>query len=250
VLDHAVHSGEYGGPVVDALAALARLLATLHRDDGSSAVDGLSSGSNPAIEMSEDEFRSNAGMRAGVHLAGRGPITARLWQQPAISVLGIDAPAVNEASNQLAPSARALISVRLAPDDDPARALRAVTAHLHRSAPWGAEVRVIPGRQMAGPGAVIHAGGPAFDAARRALADAWGVEPVDIGGGGSIPIVTAFAEVFPRASLLLTGVADPDSRLHAENESVDVRELQRGCVAEALLLSRLPRQAGIVARSS
>jgi acetylornithine deacetylase/succinyl-diaminopimelate desuccinylase-like protein len=226
--------------VVDALASLARLLATLHRDDGSPAVDGLSSGSNPAIEMGEDEFRANAGIQAGVHLAGSGPITARLWMRPAISVLGIDAPAVDEASNQLVPSARALVSVRLAPDDDPARALEAVTAHVHRHAPWGATVRVIPGRQMAGPGAVINAGGPAFDAARRALADAWGTASVDIGGGGSIPIVTAFAEAFPSASLLLTGVADPDSRLHAENESVDLRELERACVAEALLLSTLP----------
>jgi acetylornithine deacetylase/succinyl-diaminopimelate desuccinylase-like protein len=239
VLDHAVHSGEFGGPVVDALASLARLLATLHDDAGNPAVVGLLWGSMPSLEMDEEEFRAMAGTRPGVHLAGSGPLTAQLWAQPAISVLGIDAPPVDEASNQLVAAARALVSLRLAPGDEPHRAMRALSAHLHEHAPWGVEVSVTPGRQMMGPGAIIDTSGPIYDVARQALAAAWGVEPVEVGGGGSIPFVTAFAEAFPRASLLLTGVADPDSRLHAENESVDLGELERGCVAEALLISLL-----------
>jgi len=240
VLDHAVHSGEFGGPVIDALTTLARLLATLHDDDGSPAIQGLNFGPIPAIDMGEDEFRSNAGTRPGLRLAGGGPITARLWAKPAISVLGIDAPAVDVASNQIVPVSRALVSLRLAPDDDPTRAMDALTAHLLASAPWGAEVQVTPRRQMMGGGATIDATGPAFSAARRAMLAAWGVEPAFIGGGGGIPIVIAFSEAFPEASLLLTGVADPDSRLHSENESVDLGELERACVAETLLLSMLP----------
>jgi acetylornithine deacetylase/succinyl-diaminopimelate desuccinylase-like protein len=239
VLDHAVHSGEFGGPVIDALTCLARLLATLHDDDGGVAVEGLASDPVPTLEMTEDEYRANAGTRPGIRLAGEGPITARLWAEPAISVLGIDAPPVVGASNQIVPFARAMVSVRLAPSDDPVSAMRAVSAHLRSRTPWGAEVGVTEGFQRMGPGARIDTTGPAFDAARRALADAWGTEPVDIGGGGGIPFVVAFAEAFPEASLLLTGAADPDSRLHSENESVDLRELERTCLAEALLLSYL-----------
>ena len=239
VLDHAVHSGEFGGPVVDALASLSRLLASLHDDDGNVAVGGLASDPAPTLEIPEDEYRANAGVRPGIRLAGEGPLAARLWTRPAVSVLGLDAPAVAEASNQIVPAARAMISLRLAPRDDPRRAMRALSTHLRSHVPWGAEVRVIEGFQRMGPGAVIDATGPAYAAARRALADAWGTEPVDIGGGGSIPFVVAFAEAFPEASLLLTGAADPDSGLHSENESVDLGELERACLAQALLLHRL-----------
>jgi acetylornithine deacetylase/succinyl-diaminopimelate desuccinylase-like protein len=234
-----VHSGEFGGPVVDALASLSRLLATLHDDDGNVAVDGLASDPVPTLEMPEDEYRVNAGVRPGIRLAGEGSLTARLWTRPAVSVLGLDAPAVAEASNQIVPAARAMISLRLAPRDDPRRAMRALSTHLRSHVPWGAEVRVIEGFQRMGPGLVIDATGPAYAAARRALADAWGTEPVDIGGGGSIPFVVAFAAAFPEASLLLTGAADPDSGLHSENESVDLGELERACLAQALLLHRL-----------
>lgn len=239
VLDHAVHSGEFGGPVVDALGSLARLLATLHDDDGNVAVQGLMSDPDPTVEMTEGEYRAGVGTRPGVRLVGDGPIAARLWSRPAISVLGIDAPPVDEASNQIVPSARAMISVRLAPSDDPARAMRSLSSHLRSHARWGAEVRVAEGLGRKVPGATIDATGPAFDAVRTALSHAWGTEPVDIGGGGGIPFVTAFREAFPEASLLLTGVADPDSHLHSENESVDLRELERACLAEALLLSLL-----------
>ena len=81
--------------------------------------------------------------------------------------------------------------------------------------------------------------GPVYDEARAAFPDAWGVEPVDIGVGGSIPFVAAFAEQFPEAAILVTGVEDPDARAHGANESLHLGEFERVCVAEALLLARL-----------
>jgi acetylornithine deacetylase/succinyl-diaminopimelate desuccinylase-like protein len=243
VLHHAVHSGEYGGPVIDAVTSLARLLASLHSDDGTPAVKGLTSTDDPTLDLAEDEFRRNAGVLSGVRLAGAGSLTGRLWSRPSIAVLGIDAPRVSEASNQLIASARALISLRVAPTDEPARALRALGDHLRAHAPWGAELRLTEGHQTMGPGVRIAARGPAFDAARRALAEAWGADVVDVGGGGSIPIVTELAAAFPEASLLLTGAADPASRLHAENESVDLDEVRRATMAEALLLRSLAEGA-------
>lgn len=236
-LDHGVHSGLFGGAVPDALSALARLLATLHDDLGRPAVRGLAADDAPPLDLSEDELRAQAGMRPGVDLLGTGTLTSRLWTRPAISVLGIDAPPVEGAINQLVPRARARISVRLAPGDDPARAFRALRAHLLAHAPWGAELTVTEGARAAP--FVLRTGGPGDRAFRRACREAWGVDPVEIGVGGSIPFVAAFAAIFPEAELLLTAVGDPTSAIHGPNESQDLDDLRKACLAEALTLHAL-----------
>jgi acetylornithine deacetylase/succinyl-diaminopimelate desuccinylase-like protein len=170
---------------------------------------------------------------------GEGSLTAQIWTMPSISVLALDAPRVAEAANQLVPAARAKVSLRLAPGDEPDRAMDALVGHLESNAPWGAEVRVTRGAK-ARPFAV-RAEGAAFDAARAALEDAWGTAPKDIGAGGSIPFVAAFADAFPETPILLTGAADPDSRAHGANESLHLGDFARACLAEALLLERLSR---------
>jgi acetylornithine deacetylase/succinyl-diaminopimelate desuccinylase-like protein len=135
------------------------------------------------------------------------------------------------------PSARAKVSIRLAPDEAPMDAFAAVQAHVRKHTPWGARVEVTLDDQ--GSGFAAHAHGPVYDQARAAFTDAWGVEPVDIGVGGSIPFIAAFAERFPDAAILVTGVEDPDTRAHGANESLHLGEFERVCVAEALLLARL-----------
>ena len=88
----------------------------------------------------------------------------------------------------------------------------------------------------------IDAVGPAYDAARQAFEEAWdGTPPVDMGVGGSIPFIAAFSEAFPEASVLVTGVEDPDTRAHGANEGLHLGEFERVCLAEALLLDRLGR---------
>jgi acetylornithine deacetylase/succinyl-diaminopimelate desuccinylase-like protein len=162
----------------------------------------------------------------------------RLWTRPAVSVLAIDAPRVAEASNTLVPVARAKVSLRVAPGGDAEAALDALTGHLERQVCWGAQVRVLPGET--GQPYVVQAQGPAYDAARAAFAEAWdGTAPVDVGVGGSIPFIAAFAETFPNAAILVTGVEDPDTRAHGANESLHLAEFHRVCLAEALLLQRL-----------
>jgi cysteinylglycine-S-conjugate dipeptidase len=237
VADHAVHSGVYGGAAPDSLIALARLLSTLHDDLGNVAIAGLAAGDPPDVDLTEEEYLADLGARPGLRLIGEGSITERLWRKPAVSVLGIDAPRVNEASNQLVPMARAKVSLRLAPGDDAHRALDALVKHLEAHAPWGAEVRV--SRGSTGEPYAVRADGPAYDAARRAFRDAWGTDPVDIGSGGSIPFLADFAQRWPEAAILLTGVEDRQGNAHAENESIDLGELERACVAEALLLRYL-----------
>jgi acetylornithine deacetylase/succinyl-diaminopimelate desuccinylase-like protein len=237
-LDHAVHSGMFGGPVPDALTALCRLVATLHDDAGDVAVDGLRRGAAAPLDYPEDRFRHEAGMLDSVSLTGTGRLVERVWTRPAIAILGIDAPPTAGAPNAIVPVAKAKVSVRIAPGDTWKSAYDALTAHLERHAPWGAEVTVT--LEGGGEPCAIDATGPAYDAARRAFTAAWdGTAPVDIGVGGSIPFIATFQEMFPTASILVTGVEDPDSRAHGPNESLHLGEFERVCLAEALLLANL-----------
>jgi acetylornithine deacetylase/succinyl-diaminopimelate desuccinylase-like protein len=236
-LDHGVHSGFLGGVFPDALTALARVLARLHGDDGRVAVPGLVEGDADPLDLTEEELRDQVGAVPGLQGLGDGSLTARMWARPAVSVLAIDAPTVAEASNTLVPVARAKVSLRLAPGQDPEAALDALTRHLEASAPWGAQVTVERGA-VAHPVA-IEARGPAFDAARKAFQEAWGTAPLDTGQGGTIPFVKEFSEAYPQAAILLTGVGDPECRAHGVNESVHLGDLERACVAEALFLHHL-----------
>ncbi len=241
MLQHAVHSGLFGGPVIDALTALCRLLATLHDDQGNVAVPGLAASPAADVEYPEPRFRAEAGVVEGVELVGDGTLVERLWTKPAIAVVALDARPVAEASNTLAPVARAKVSLRVAPGDDATTALGALTRHLEANAPWGAQVTVTPGET--GQPSRIDARGHAYDAARRAFTEAWdGVAPVDIGIGGSIPFIAAFMDAFPTAAILVTGVEDPDTRAHGINEGLHLPEFERVCLAESLLLAALADQ--------
>lgn len=239
VLDHAIHSGMFGGPVIDAVTLLSRLIATLHDDRGDVAVAGLHHADDPAVDYDEAAFRADAGVLDGVQLAGSGPISSRLWTKPTIAVIGLDAPRVATASNTITPKATAKLSLRIAPGQDPAAALEALRSHLLSNAPFGARVTVNDGEL--GKAFQAPADSEAMRAARQAFADAWGTEPVDIGIGGSIPFIADLLEVYPDAAILVTGVEDPDSRAHGANESVHLAELQKVVLAEALLLARLGR---------
>lgn len=240
VLHHGVHSGMYGGAVPDALTVLCRLLATLHDDRGDVAVPGLARSAAEPLDLSEEQLRRDAGVLDGTALIGTGGLTERLWSRPAVAVLGIDAPTVAAASNTLLPSARAKVSMRIAPGDDPVAAGGALASYLRSQAPWGAEVSVELGESAQAYAA--PPGGSAYEAARWALAQAWGQPAVDTGVGGSIPFVTAYAGRFPDAEILVTGVEDPDTRAHGANESLHLETFSRACIAETLLLHRLSQR--------
>jgi cysteinylglycine-S-conjugate dipeptidase len=113
-----------------------------------------------------------------------------------------------------------------------------VKAHLEANTPWGAEVIVT--KEHDGAPTVIDATGPGYDAARSAFRAAWdGVDPVDIGVGGSIPFIATFRDLFPNAAILVTGVEDPHAKAHGPNESLHLGEFAKVCLAEALLLANV-----------
>lgn len=196
---HAIHSGMFGGPMLDAHTLMAQLLATLHDATGAVAVEGLHRAPEPELEYAEADFRNDSGILDSVPLAR--------------------------------------ISTRLAPGDNPENAHRALAEHIKAHAPHGAQANytaVDSGMPFA---TEVDADGAqtALDAMRAA----WDVEPVQTGMGGSIPFISDLKDLFPQAQILVTGVEDPDTRAHSANESLYIPDFKNAILAEALLLSAL-----------
>ena len=237
-LTHAVHSGMWGGLVPDSIMTLSRLIASLNNDDGSVAIEGLFSGPAADVDYPEARLRAESGAAEGIEWIGTGTVVERLWTQPALSITGFDAPKVEGASNTLVPAARCRISLRIAPGDTTANAVQRLQAHLEKHVAWGATLTTTV--VDTGEATQIDASGPAYDAARAAFEEAWdGTAPVDMGVGGSIPFIAKFLEAFPQASVLVTGVEDPDTRAHGANEGLHLAEFEKVVKAEALLLRNL-----------
>lgn len=233
-LDHALHSGMYGGAVPDAMMATIRLLASLHDDQGNVAIAGLKQGKADELPYTEDQLRIDAGMLENTQQIGDGSILDRIWTKPALTVIGIDGQSVAMSSNTMLPSVRAKISLRIAPGEQPEQALELLRAHLEANLPFGATLNygeIELGKPFSG-----LSEGWAKPAAEQALSAGFGLDSVNIGIGGSIPFIADLTEVFPEAQILVTGVEDPDSRAHSPNESVELEMLKKAMVSEALLL--------------
>jgi acetylornithine deacetylase/succinyl-diaminopimelate desuccinylase-like protein len=233
-LDHAVHSGMFGGAIPDAMTATLRLLASLHDAAGDVAVQGLHSTKAADLDFSEEQLREDSGLLDGVSTIGTGSILDRIWAKPSITVIGIDAMSVPMSSNTLLPSVKSKISMRIAPGQDPQDALGLLRAHLEEHVPFGA--RLTYGEVELGKPFEANSSGWAKKLAEASLSAAFGNDSVDIGIGGSIPFIADLLEVFPAAQILVTGVEDADSRAHSPNESVHVDTLRGAMVAESLFL--------------
>lgn len=241
-LDHASHSGMFGGAVPDAMMATVRLLSTLWDEDGAVAVEGLTHRDTATPDYTEETLRDEAGLLPGTTPIGRDSILSRIWNKPAVTVIGIDATSVDAASNTLLPEVTVVISARVAPGQTGADAYAALEKHLRDHAPFGAELAFSD--VDLGDGFLVDATGWAVELARDAMRDGYGVAPVDLGVGGSIPFIADLVREFPEAQILVTGVEDPHTRAHSPNESLHLPTLQRAILAEALLLSRLQARAG------
>ncbi|MFG3282208.1 M20/M25/M40 family metallo-hydrolase [Streptomyces sp. NPDC048111] len=233
-LAEARHSGEFGGAAPDALLVLLHALATLHDAAGDVAVAGLRREPWSGTSYTEEEFRDLATVCEGVPLMGRGSLGERLWSGPAVTVIGIDAPAVDHAASAVVPYARAKLNLRFHPRQDPREAQRCLVAHLEALRPFGVALTVTPGDT--GPGFEAATDGPAYRAARGALREGWGAEPAFAASGGSIPLVNGLAKAAPGAEVLLFGAQDSMCALHAPNERVLFDELRGAVIAEAAFL--------------
>ncbi len=256
-LAHPLHSGLWGGPLIDASMALAKLLARLMDDAGRIAVPGVLDdlpelpkaqiAELDGLPFDEDTFRADAGALVGVHLAEASEIGLdakrevsvyeQLWRRPALAITALEGVPLSQAANQLSSVARAQINLRLAPGQDPSRAGTTLCAFLEADPPFGTEVRTVVTASAAGWSA--EEAGPFFAAARRALEAGYARRPVAIGCGGTIPFVGPVSEILGFIPALLLGVEDPLCNAHSENESLhlgDFRKAARSCV---LLLAEL-----------
>ncbi|MDJ0418335.1 dipeptidase [Rhodococcus opacus] len=232
-----VHSGMFGGPAPDALAALVQMLATLRDADGNTVVDGLESDQKwTGVDYSEAQFRTDAGVLDGVRLAGSSSVADAVWARPALTILGIDCPPVVGSAAAIQPRASARLNLRVPPGMDPQKAQDALAAHLENAAPWNARVTVE--REAVGSPFRATTDGPGYAALGAAMEEAFGKELGTVGQGGSIPLCNVFSAVVPTAEIALIGVEEPRCLIHAPNESVDPGEIENLAVAEALFLQK------------
>ncbi|MGH7920756.1 MAG: dipeptidase [Candidatus Dormibacteraceae bacterium] len=238
-LRSSLHSGMFGGAAPDALAALIEMLATLRDTDGGTTIRGLA-GDRAAWDGAPypiDRFRTDATMLPGTRVLGDGTIADTLWARPAVTVIGIDCPAVDGASPTIQATARAKLNLRVPPGMDSQVVQEALVAHLREAAPWGVEVSIERGQ--AHPPFRVPESGPATEAMVMALREAFGKDVVRIGEGASIPLATTFLQTYPGVEMALIGVEEPLCAMHAPNESVDPGEIEHIALAEALFLRRL-----------
>lgn len=240
-LKHASHSGMFGGAVPDAMMAAIRLLNSFWAEDGSVAVEGLTSHTADTPEYEETQLRAEAALVDSAQPVGSGSILSRIWSQPAITVTGIDAPDVANASNTLIPHVNVKVSARIAPGQTASEAFEAFRAHIESHTPFGAEI-TIDDVDLGSP-FLVDSSGPIAATALEAMQTGWGAKPVHMGIGGSIPFVADLVRVFPDAEILITGVEDPDTRAHSPNESLHLGVFRRAILTEAILLSRLNEKA-------
>lgn len=232
-----IHSGMFGGPAPDALAALIRMLSTLRDENGDTTITGLD---HEAVWEGQPydpaQFRTDAGVLDGVSLVGEGTPSDMLWARPAATVLGIDCPPVVGSAAAIQPKAAARINLRVPPGMDAVKAQDALVAQLEQAAPWGAKVTVE--RESSGQPFRASTDGPAYAALTAAMSEAYGTACTTLGQGGSIPLCNVFADTYPGAEIVLIGVEEPRCLIHAPNESVDPNEIANMALSEALFLTR------------
>lgn len=235
-----LHSGSYGGAVANPATALARIVASFHDEQRRVMVPGFydrvvewDSGVRArirALPFTDEAFREEAGSPA---LGGEEGYTTleRIWTRPTLEVNGLLSGYTGEGAKTVLPArAMAKVSCRLVPDQSPDEIAALVTKHVHRVAPPGVTVTVTTLHHGRPWRATLE--GPLFDAGRRALARAFGREPVLVGEGGSIPVVGDFQRVLG-APVLLMGFGLPGENAHAPDEWIAVENFEKGMLAVA-----------------
>src|SRR3954466_13024908 len=215
------------------------MLGTLRDARGNTTVTGLESSQTwTGAPYPPEQFRDDAGLVDGAELLGDGSVPDMLWARPALTVLGIDCPPVLGSTAAIVPRAAAPLGLRIPPRTAPDRAEAALTAHLRAAAPWGVRVTV----ETLSSGAPFRTAvdGPAHATIAAAMREAYGTPATTLGQGGSIPLCTVLADVLPGAELILMGVEEPLTRIHAPNESVDPEEMAAMALTEALFLQQYP----------
>lgn len=220
----AVHSGLGGGIVPDAFMVLSKIISSFHNDKGELQIEGLTPSEGEVFEIPKDDIKKLLGSEE-INLFETDSYSKRLWLEPALSVLAIDAPNVDESINLLIPSTKAKVSLRLPPTEDPDHAMKMLEEHIEKNTPWGAQVKFIP--ESKGSGVVADPNKEFTKKLITEFKEVWKTEPAYMGVGGSIPFANVFTEQFPEAELVLIGPGDDEGNAHAPNESVCIEDIEK-----------------------
>ena len=244
-----VHSGTAGGWLADAVIALNVILSRFYWNHKKLPVPGmydkvrkLTAAEKRAFRKlpgDEAKWRSDNGVLDGVEFAletKTHPHEAT-WRKPSITVIAQEASSIKGASNQVLPTAQAIVSCRIVPDQEPEEVYEQIKAVLVKDPPWGVKVNVKPAGSV--KWWMTDPTGPAFTAAIKALKKGFGVKPVAIGCGGSIGFVGPLAELFGGAPALLLGIEDPLSNAHAPNESLHAGDFRKLTASLAHLFEQI-----------
>ena len=219
-----VHSGMGGGIVPDAFMVLSKIIASFHNEKGDLMIEGLTSTDMKVAELDKSYTQKMLGSEE-INLFDTDSISKRLWLEPALDVLAIDAPSIEDAVNLVIPKARAKISLRLPPTEDPEHAMQMLEEHVMKNIPWNASVKFIPNSK--GSGVVADPSKPFTTELVNSFNSIWENETAYIGVGGSIPFANDFVREFPNAELVLVGAADEElGNAHAPNESVQIDHIE------------------------
>jgi acetylornithine deacetylase/succinyl-diaminopimelate desuccinylase-like protein len=235
------HSGQYGGAAPDALVVLLRALASLWAPNGDAAVEGLRREEWSGETYTDEEFRKLAEIGADMPIVGSGGLGSRIWSGPAITVLGIDCPGVDGAPASVQSHARAVLNVRVHPEQPAADAQTAVMRHLEAQRPFGVPLEVTAG--AIGDGFRAESSGWAWDAMVAAMSAAWGAETVEIATGGAIPLVKAISDGVPDAAIFVFGCTDSFANIHGPDERLLVDEWEKAVLAETLFFEEFANRA-------
>lgn len=232
---HDLHSGLFGGSLRNPVEALCALLGGLHDDEGRIAVPGFYDQVRPIspaeraqtndLAFDEEDFLATTGAPA---LFGEKGFSTpeRLWYRPTIEINGMYGGFTGLGRKTIVPAeAVAKITCRLVPDQDPQRILQLVKDYFAARCP--SDVRLKFRDEEGTPAAVVDIDHPYVHKAAQALREGFGIEPVFIRMGGSIPVVTTFQEVF-HVPVLMMGFGLQEDRFHAPNESFSLAGLSRG----------------------
>ena len=236
------HSGQYGGAAPDALVVLLRALASLWDEQGDVAVEGLRREEWSGESYTDEEFRALADIEEGMPIVGTGGIGSKIWSGPGITVLGIDCPAVDGAPASVQSHARAVLNVRVHPEQPAAEAQAIVMRHLEAERPFGVPLELTAG--AIGDGYRATSSGPAWDAMIAAMTTAWGADTVEIATGGAIPLVKAMSEGVPDATMFVFGATDSFANIHGPDERLLIDEWEKAVLAETLFFQELADRTG------
>jgi len=219
-----IHSGVGGGVVPDAFLVLSKIISSFHNEKGELLIEGLTTTEMQVTELEESFLKKMLGSE-DIKLFDTESISKRLWLEPALDVLAIDAPSVSEAVNLVIPKAKAKISLRLPPTEDPDHAMKMLEEHVMKNVPWNASVKFIPNSK--GSGVVADPDKPFTTELVKNFNEIWKKDTAFIGVGGSIPFANDFVREFPNAELVLVGAADEElGNAHAPNESVQIDHIE------------------------